>query len=103
MRMLLPDEGQRLAVRFPRDRRHRRTLLRPTFGKAPQARGQSLCFFTPSVFTLGGRHPNMRRSRCARGQVAVVPYFERVVMLLNLFLVERIVARDVRDVIAFGR
>src|SRR5215469_3972264 len=42
----------------------------------------------------------MRRSRCARRQVVVVPYLERVVVFLDLFLVEWVVAGDVSDILS---
>src|ERR1700722_860828 len=94
MRVLLSGEGQRLAIPRPRDRRCRRTRRR-TLGKAPWPRGQSLRF--PA---LRAHQPNMRRSRRGSRQVVVVPYFERVVVLLNFFLVGWVVAGDVSDILS---
>lgn len=94
MRMLLPDERQGLAVRFPRDRRRRRARW-PALGKAPGARGQPL-----GILILGAHQPDVGGSWRTCGQVVVVSHLERIIVFLDLFLVGRVVAGDVRDVLA---
>jgi hypothetical protein len=94
MRVLLSGEGQGLAVRCPGDRR-RGPIRRRTLLKAPGPRGQSL-----RVPTLSAHKPNVRRSRRGSRQVVIVSNFERVIVLINLFLVGRVVAGDIGDVLS---
>src|SRR5260370_30531313 len=91
MRMLLPGEGQPLAIGRPGNRRCRwagRRALR----QAPCARGQPLCF---SAFCR--KNPDVRGERgCGREEI-IVADLEGIMMFFDFLLVLRLVVSDVTD------